>query len=119
MDFSITVNTKDFIKMLKNIDGKLDGAVKEALQNMGEELLSDANKQVPVESGALKSSGDVKKSGSNSVEVGYHTVYAARLHEHPEFNFKNGKKGKYLEDPLKNNLPKWEKIFIDRIKKLI
>jgi hypothetical protein len=26
------------------------------------------------------------------------------LHEHPEFNFKNGRKGKYLEDPIKNNL---------------
>jgi hypothetical protein len=31
--------------------------------------------------------------------VTYDTPYAAKLHEHPEFNFQNGRKGKYLEDP--------------------
>jgi len=38
------------------------------------------------------------------VEVGYHTPYATRLHENPQYNFQRGRKGKYLEDPIKKNL---------------
>jgi len=35
--------------------------------------------------------------------VSYDTPYAARLHEHPEYNFQNGRQGKYLEEPAMQN----------------
>ena len=59
--------------------------------------------------------------------TGFNTAYAARLHEHPEYNFsppdKNGKRiapesgGKYLERPLFENAERYPKIVAAGIRK--
>lgn len=50
--------------------------------------------------------------------VGFNTPYAARLHEHPEFEFNEpGSGGKYLEQPLADNEDKYKKIVGTEIKK--
>lgn len=36
--------------------------------------------------------------------ISHNTPYAHRLHEHPEYKFQKGRKGKYLTDPLERNL---------------
>lgn len=74
----------------------------------GERLLALSSVEVPVELGTLLGSGAVStpmsaRDGDPEADVTYDTPYAARLHEHPEYNFQGGRKGKYLEDPAMEN----------------
>ena len=63
-----------------------------------------SQEEVPHDTGMLQTSGAVDDGfDKNERIVGYHEPYAARLHEHPEYRFQKGRKGKYLEDPIKNN----------------
>lgn len=66
-----------------------------------EALLGYSAAEVPLETGALMASGQAihATDPDEGAAVSYDTPYAARLHEHPEFNFQGGRKGKYLEDP--------------------
>jgi len=98
---------KPFTQVLKELNKEIQPATNKALKMVGDELLRLSNREVPFDKGTLSNSGRVDayplvKEGT--IEVGYHTRYAHRLHEHPEYNFKNGRKGKYLEDPIKHNL---------------
>lgn len=75
-------------------------------QNLAaERLLALSNEEAPLEIGTLIGSSTVipATSPEEGAAVVYDTPYAARLHEHPEFNFQNGRKGKYLEDPAVEN----------------
>lgn len=96
-----------FVDLLTELNKRVDPARNKALKMVGDELLRLSNKEVPFDKGTLANSGRVDThpfTPKDTVEVGYHTRYAHRLHEHPEYNFKNGRKGKYLEDPIKHNL---------------
>lgn len=70
-----------------------------------EALLGFSLEEVPFDIGTLAGSGAVEPATDpdEGAAVSYDTPYAARLHEHPEFNFSKdsnpGAKGKYLEDP--------------------
>lgn len=71
------------------------------LQAGGEFLLGEAIKIVPFDEGDLQRSGNVSSNGVDTVNVSFNTPYAARLHENPQFNFQNGRQGKFLETPIK------------------
>lgn len=99
----IIVDDRDFQAKLgqflqKAIDGK-----NKAIRNIASEVLRLSQFEVPHNIGTLQNSGFVQDDVDSAI-VGYNTVYAARLHENPQFNFRNGRKGKYLEDPIKNNM---------------
>jgi len=111
-------DTSEFDKMLKELEGEVPKVQKKALMEMGDELLRLSSFEVPHDTGFLQSTGTSQSSGQDW-EVGYHTKYAARLHEHPEYKFQKGRKGKYLEDPLKNNLKKWLAIYEEEIKRML
>jgi len=66
-----------------------------------ERLLALSSEDVPLDIGTLLGSGTVDPATDpeDGAAVVYDTPYAARLHEHPEYNFQGGRKGKYLEDP--------------------
>lgn len=66
-----------------------------------ERLLALSVAEVPLDLGTLADSGAVENAASPEEGAGvtYDTPYAKRLHEHPEYNFQNGRKGKYLEEP--------------------
>lgn len=104
----ITIDDTIFKKKMQELGKLSNQACNKALNNIADELLRLSNSQVPLDTGRLSSSGKVQ-DGKNEKEVivGYHTKYAARLHENPQYNFRNGRKGKYLEDPLKQNMTKW------------
>lgn len=70
---------------------------------IGYEVLRLSQVEVPHDKGMLQNSGTVEQI-DDVVIVGYHEPYAARLHEHPEYRFRGGRKGKYLEDPIVTNL---------------
>lgn len=70
-----------------------------------ERLLALSAEQVPHDQGTLQSSGTVTPATNpdEGAAVSYDGDYAVRLHEHPEYNFQKGRKGKYLEDPALEN----------------
>lgn len=71
----------------------------------GERLMTEAVDRAPMDQGTLRDSATVEPSlagESPSVSVVFDTPYAARLHEHPEYNFSTDSnpnaQGKYLEN---------------------
>jgi len=77
-------------------------AVEKQIKKETEVLLGASMVEVPFMDGDLQASGDTDISIEGQKVIGtvfYDTPYAVRLHEHPEYNFGNGRKGKYLEDP--------------------
>lgn len=91
------------------------------------ELLRLSRMQVPFNKGRLSQSGKVKKFGENW-GVSYNTNYALYQHEGMRKDgsrivrrWNNGRKSKYLEDPLKENMRMWDtvanKVLADELKK--
>lgn len=80
-------------------------AGKRGMQDAVEHLLEESNKIVPFDESDLMKSGDVDVKVNAKTLVGYvyyDTPYAVRMHEHPEYNFQNGREGKYLQKTLVN-----------------
>lgn len=88
-----------------------------AITDVGAELLRLSQIEVPHDKGWLQNSGTYYVEG-DTVVVGYHTPYAARLHEHPEYHFQAGRKGKYLEGPMKNNLTIFRDFYMRRMREV-
>lgn len=98
-----TFDDRDFQAKAKALLEKVAGLQARATQAVGYEVLRLSSREVPHNIGTLQNSGHIHPNGDETI-VGYNTVYAARLHEHPEYHFQKGRKGKYLEDPIKNNI---------------
>lgn len=102
MDF----DTRDFERGMDRLIRKADDGRKQGQQEAADELLRLSQAEVPHDKGPLQNSGHTEEAGDD-ILVGYGgsaAPYAARLHEHPEYRFQKGRKGKYLEDPLVKNL---------------
>lgn len=99
---SASVDANQVKVRLAKLQGTTDMDVKRQLQDIGDEILRLSQFEVPHDIGTLQDSG-VSQPVGDHVEVGYHTPYAARMHEHPEYHFQKGRKGKYLEDPIRRN----------------
>lgn len=99
---SVSVDSSMVKARLSGLDRSFSKGVPTALLEVGQEIMRLSQKEVPLDEGTLQNSGTVEVDGDNVV-VGYNTEYAARLHEHPEYRFQKGRKGKYLEDPIKRN----------------
>jgi len=87
---------------LENLEKAVEDGVPKQVLDLGFEVLRLSQHEVPHDEGTLQNSGTVEEV-RGEVVVGYHTKYAARLHEHPEYRFQKGRKGKYLEDPIIRN----------------
>jgi hypothetical protein len=110
-------DSTDFIKKTGELLLTFDKRVTGGVNDVAYEILRLSTFEVPHDTGMLQNSGHVEQAASADQDaiVGYNKVYAARLHEHPEYRFQKGRKGKYLEDPIKRNL----RIFIKYIQKAI
>lgn len=97
-----TLDAGDYKSKSAAFKAAVPGAMDVTAMEVGDEIMRLSQSEVPLDEGTLKDSGTVQRYQSDVV-VGYHTAYAARLHEHPEYRFKNGRKGKYLEDPIRRN----------------
>lgn len=112
----IKVDTSDFKAKVEKLLNDAHNKTKKAVLDVALDVLRLSQVQVPHDIGTLQNSGHVEPFyPADEVLVGYNTVYAARLHEHPEYNFTGApqRKGKYLEDPIKNNLSTFLKYFQD------
>lgn len=103
MAADITIDDKQVQDNLKKLVKKAQSGIVNVLSGIAGEILRLSSFEVPHDTGMLQSSGGFEPDGENVV-VGYNKVYAARLHEHPEYRFQKGRKGKYLEDPIKKNM---------------
>lgn len=99
---AVDVNSKAVISNLESLLAKVGPATLKALEDTADEALRLSQFEVPHDEGTLQNSGTVEIVG-DGVVMGYHTPYAARLHEHPEYRFQKGRKGKYIDDPLRRN----------------
>jgi len=80
---------------------------------------NESEKQVPFKVGTLRDSWRVDPlTNEIGFRFGYHTPYAARLHEHPEYRFGNGRKAKYLEQPVESNLGDWQGKFLSKLREI-
>lgn len=102
MAVNVTIDTKEVSKKLAELAKKSASAALKASSSVAEEVLRLSQREVPHDEGLLQNSGQVEPEPGGHI-VGYNKVYAARLHEHPEYRFQKGRKGKYLEDPIKHN----------------
>ena len=114
MGNQIVIDTSDLNRGIGELLAKLPELQRQATNDIAHEILRLSQFEVPHNIGTLQNSGGVDPEGDGAI-VGYNTVYAARLHEHPEYHFQKGRKGKYLEDPLKNNLSVFLKIVQDLV----
>ena len=95
-------DTDDFDTGMDRFESRFNDKAREARGVIGDELLRLSIREVPHDKGNLQNSGVSQPEGDDHI-VGYNQPQAARLHEHPEYNFQKNRKGKYLEDPLKLN----------------
>lgn len=102
MAINITIDARAVNKRLGELAEKSMSAALKASSDVADEILRLSSREVPHDTGLLQNSGHVEPEPLGHI-VGYNKVYAARLHEHPEYNFQKGRKGKYLEDPIKHN----------------
>lgn len=98
----ISVNATKAIANINIFMAKGQLAAFQAEADIGDEIIRLASFEVPLDEGTLQNSGAVDQIGKHHA-AGYHTPYAARLHEHPEYHFQRGRKGKYLTDPISRN----------------
>lgn len=83
--------------------------VLEELRYEAEEIRRLSMLIVPVDTGRLSSSAFVRVVGPLSVEVGYSTEYAVKVHENPFSYHKSPTRYKYLEEPARDRAKDLEK----------
>lgn len=95
----------------------IDQRIMEGETLAAERLLALSAAEVPLDLGTLAGSGTVKPATDpdEGAAVVYDTPYATRHHEHPEYNFQNGRKGKYVEDPAMENKAELGEIIAKKI----
>lgn len=104
MAVHVVIDTSDLNTTLAEFAAKMMGKMMPALRDVGDEILRLSAREVPHDIGLLQASaGRIDGPGKETVTIGYNKSYAAKMHEHPEYHFQKGRKGKYLEDPIKNN----------------
>jgi hypothetical protein len=79
------------------ITSVVEVAGRHGVESAAHALLKRANEHVPFQFGTLKESGTVSVDGTTAA-VSYGAVYAAKLHQHPEYNFRGQGRGRWLQD---------------------
>lgn len=95
--------------------------VADALRDTADWLLQEANRTVPHQEGTLQDSGGTDYAELFGVQVasvyygGAASAYAVRLHEHPEYHFHYGRRGKWLELTAQEQASKIDSFMAARI----
>lgn len=83
------------------IEALLDGASAEGLTLAAEHLLQVSRTEVPIDEATLERSGVASVDENDLIAaVSYDTPYAVRQHEEMTWRHAEGRKAKYLEDPM-------------------
>jgi len=85
------------------IEALIEGAEPAGLLLAAEHLLQVSRTEVPLEEGTLERSGTATvDEGDRIAAVSYDTEYAVPQHEEMTWRHAEGRKAKYLEDPMNN-----------------
>jgi len=98
------IGAKEIMNRLKKADVKMGMQARRGLGYAALFLLRQSKKIVPVESGNLKGSGQMKLLGwgwNSSAVVFYTASYAVYVHERTDLKHKPGKQAKFLESPAR------------------
>jgi hypothetical protein len=119
---NIVFTTKDLLEGLQRMAGMADDATHHGINDVATEVLRLSEREVPHDKGLLQNSGMIEDVSKLESIVGYNKEYAAYQHEGRRFdgthvikNYQRGRKGKYLEDPIKNNLSVFNRILGERL----
>lgn len=115
----MSVGVKGAETVLRNLKLQIEKMQKysdDAVDDAARSIAFESTNQVPFDKGTLKNTLRIEKTKEGVRVISYNTPYAVRLHENPQYNFKNGRKGKYLEDPLKQNKDTARNIFKAKLK---
>jgi hypothetical protein len=104
----------------KDLRPEVKEAARRAIGEGAEYILQKANETVPHREGHLQRSGIVSHDSSKPIaNISYDTPYAVRLHEHPEYHFNNGRRGKWLELTLEEETTKVRDYIAKRLKEVL
>ena len=113
---------KEVKKRLKEYPFRTLKALGKALYEESQVILGESKKQCPVDTGTLRSTGHVDEPkytrSSVDIQIGYggaSAPYAIYVHERLDLRHKVGK-AKFLEDPVKEALPKLPSSISERMK---
>lgn len=115
LDFS------DFIKKSSEAARRVLSGARDGEDLAADELLRLSQLEVPLDKSTLQNSGhaDRDSQGAYVAYGGPASDYAVRMHEHPEYKFQHGRKGKYLEDPLKRNQSTFLRLMGEQVKEAL
>ncbi len=106
---TVRVESSRVRQNLSNLRSAVPMGLSKGVSDVAMEVMRLSQHEVPHEEGTLQNSGTVESRGDTAI-AGYHTAYAAYQHEgrradgsHVIRHYQGGRKGKYLEDPIKRN----------------
>lgn len=113
MSMDFTLDTSPFDRWMDKLASDAAPAVAGGMNTKAELTMTRSKADyVPIDTGALRSSGAVETTISGSIvetKLGYGGVaaaYAVHVHEINK-NYRGGRQWKYLETPLKQDLPSY------------
>jgi hypothetical protein len=108
------ISRKDLAKSLAR------AAAAKGLNKAGQLLKSKSMPLVPIDTGDLRGSGNVREASPAELEaqVGYSTPYAVAVHEDLAANHPNGGQAKYLEEPAREHEGTMLSIISDALKEV-
>lgn len=110
--FNFSFDDSGFQKILDSFGRGLEQMAIRGMVEMADSLLVLSRLEVPHDIGELSKSGSVFNNGIDDIGVAYNKEYATYQHEGGDGkrvikHYQKGRKKKYLEDPMKNNLSKF------------
>lgn len=113
----------DFDRAIDQYISEFRDEFKKGFYQEGQRIMRKSKKQCPIDSGRLRASGRVHKpvqdmKGNVSMDLSYGTNYAVYVHENLEAYHKPPTKAKFLEDPVREELPHMVENIIARVNKL-
>lgn len=114
------IGLEKIVRNMRAEGKKRNDALSRGLLKAGLFLKRKSQEVVPVFTGNLKDSADVKKTGRGArmaVIVYYTASYAIYVHENLQARHKPGKIAKFLERPFRENLRTLRQIIRDEVSK--
>ena len=106
-------------KALRKAKARHAKGVERGVKRAGLFLLRESQKIVPIDTAALKNSGNTRAEGEGldiEVIVSYGTDYAVFVHEDLNARHKKGKKAKFLEGPAREKRRELQQIIQDAVR---
>lgn len=85
------IDKKQIDAIADALQKQIEQAIKPLEKDIAEDILREAKKNCPVDTGKLRNSGFVKKTG-DGYTVGFSADYAMVVHEQPQSYRENGKR---------------------------